>query len=131
MTNDQRLQVLREIDKLDKIGAAGVRAMLTSGLTDASGAHNPGVGLPPFIADFVISCVTAPSVSALSTLLSRFDMIAFLEGHELKPGFTLFDRLLRLPTNEDETWNNGGRPKNLAWAIDDLVKSARALRENT
>ena len=41
------LNVLRQIDKLETLGVDGVCAMLGDGLTDASGAVNPGVGLDP------------------------------------------------------------------------------------
>jgi hypothetical protein len=60
------LQVLREIDKFDKIGLDGVCAMLGDGTT-------------------------------------------------------MWDRLLAMTPNDDETWERGGRPKNIAWALDDML----------
>jgi histidyl-tRNA synthetase len=42
----QRLTVMRAIDKLDRLGINGVRALLGSGRKDESGDSTPGAGLP-------------------------------------------------------------------------------------
>jgi len=42
---EQQAAVLRTIDKFDKVGEAGVRALLGKGRLDASGAYIDGVGL--------------------------------------------------------------------------------------
>ncbi|MBV0890531.1 histidine--tRNA ligase [Paracoccus sp. Z118] len=55
----QAADVLRQIDKFDKVGEAGVRELLTTGRTDASGAEIPGVGLEPAQADPVIAFLTS------------------------------------------------------------------------
>lgn len=51
--------VLRTIDKFDKVGAAGVRELLTTGRLDASGAFIDGVGLSADQADPVIAFLTS------------------------------------------------------------------------
>ncbi|HRO14010.1 MAG TPA: histidine--tRNA ligase [Paracoccus sp. (in: a-proteobacteria)] len=55
----QAAAVLRTIDKFDKVGEAGVRELLTTGRTDASGAEIEGVGLQPAQADPVIAFLTS------------------------------------------------------------------------
>jgi histidyl-tRNA synthetase len=54
----RRLTVLRAIDKLDRLGAAGVRALLGSGRTDESGDFTVGAGLTPEQSERVLSVVT-------------------------------------------------------------------------
>jgi histidyl-tRNA synthetase len=44
---NRRLVVLRAFDKLDRLGADGVRALLGPGRKDDSGDFAPGAGLPP------------------------------------------------------------------------------------
>lgn len=69
--------VLRVIDKYDKIGPSGIAAELGGGRTDeGSGARIPGLGLPPdtirVILDYVESCVGIVGRQAiLSALASR------------------------------------------------------------
>lgn len=43
---DSAVQVLRSIDKLDRVGVEGVRRLLGRGRKDESGAFVPGIGLP-------------------------------------------------------------------------------------
>ena len=43
----QRMQVLRAIDKLDRLGTAGVEALLGEGREDDSGDYTKGAGLKP------------------------------------------------------------------------------------
>ena len=128
MTLPVKLQALREIDKLDKIGPEGVRAMLTAGLKDASGAFNPGLELHPFQADFLIAVCQTKGDGALpriKQLVSRVDLMCALEAIEVATGETAWDRLLSLQQNQDETWATGGRP-NIAWALDDLARLLKA-----
>ncbi|MDO6799613.1 histidine--tRNA ligase [Shimia thalassica] len=53
--------VLRTIDKFDKVGEQGVRELLTEGRLDASGAFIEGVGLSLGQADTVLAFLTAKS----------------------------------------------------------------------
>ncbi len=48
VTDDQRLTVLRAIDKLDRLGFDGVRQILGEGRTDASGDFTTGAGLDSY-----------------------------------------------------------------------------------
>lgn len=60
--------VLRQIDKFDKVGEAGVRELLTDGRGDASGAFIPGVGLTNEAADRVIAFLTSKGADNEATL---------------------------------------------------------------
>ncbi|GAB5437392.1 histidine--tRNA ligase [Falsiruegeria mediterranea] len=63
-----RDNVLRTIDKFDKVGEAGVRELLTKGRLDASGAFIDGVGLTDDQAEPVIAFLTSKSADAAGTL---------------------------------------------------------------
>lgn len=60
--------VLRTIDKFDKVGEAGVRQLLTTGRKDESGAFIDGVGLRPEEADPVIAFLTSKGADNAATL---------------------------------------------------------------
>ena len=60
--------VLRTIDKFDKVGAEGVRALLTKGRLDASGAFIDGVGLEAAQAEPVIAFLTSKAATVAETL---------------------------------------------------------------
>jgi len=131
--SDVRLQALREIDKLDKIGADGVRAMLTTGMKDASGAFNQGLGLHPFQAEFLVSVISGGAgdpLGHIKRLCSRINMMVVLEETivDQRTGETAWGRLLNTPSSADETWGENSRPANIGWALDDLVKAAQQLR---
>lgn len=57
----RKLAVLRAIDKLDRLGLDGVRALLTEGRKDESGDFTKGAGLGEAGAQIVIEFLTAPS----------------------------------------------------------------------
>ena len=63
----QRDAVLRTIDKFDKVGEAGVRALLGPGRKDASGAFIDGVGLRDEQADPVVAFLTSKADKAEET----------------------------------------------------------------
>ena len=139
LTSSVRLQVLREIDKLDKIGIDGVCAMLGDGMRDASGAFNKGVGLHPLqigmIRIFFDNSeggfeALERSMKRLSQISQRIHFMAHLEETVVcaASGETAWDRLLAMPTNDDETWKNGGRPANIAWALDDIIQGLAPYR---
>jgi histidyl-tRNA synthetase len=52
-----RIAVLRSIDKIDRLGADGVRLLLTTGRKDDSGDFTPGACLEPAMADRVLAFV--------------------------------------------------------------------------
>ena len=56
----QRLTVLRAIDKLDRLGAEGVRQLLGEGRKDESGDFTKGAGLDPKSIDGVLGFVAQP-----------------------------------------------------------------------
>ena len=62
-----RDNVLRTIDKFDKVGEAGVRELLTKGRLDASGAFIDGVGLSEDQAEPVIAFLTSKAEDAAKT----------------------------------------------------------------
>ncbi|MDX1780311.1 MAG: histidine--tRNA ligase [Thalassovita sp.] len=62
------LDVLRTIDKFDKVGEQGVRELLTKGRLDASGAFIDGVGLNEEQAEPVIAFLTSKGANAAETL---------------------------------------------------------------
>lgn len=64
----QRLAVLRAVDKLDRLGAAGVRALLGAGRLDESGAFTRGAELAPAAIEAVIAFVEAGSGGRDATL---------------------------------------------------------------
>jgi histidyl-tRNA synthetase len=60
----KRLTVLRAIDKLDRLGVEGVRALLGSGRKDESGDFTKGAGLDSAAIDVVLSSILAPGGNA-------------------------------------------------------------------
>ncbi|ATF17091.1 histidine--tRNA ligase [Phaeobacter gallaeciensis] len=64
----KRDDVLRTIDKFDKVGEAGVRELLTKGRLDASGAFIEGVGLSDDQAAPVLAFLTSKGADAAKTL---------------------------------------------------------------
>ncbi|MVO18357.1 histidine--tRNA ligase [Parasedimentitalea huanghaiensis] len=64
----KRDDVLRTIDKFDKVGEAGVRQLLTKGRLDASGAYIDGVGLSDEQAAPVLAFLTSKATDAAGTL---------------------------------------------------------------
>lgn len=64
----KRDDVLRTIDKFDKVGEAGVRELLTKGRLDASGAFIDGVGLSEDQAAPVLAFLTSKAADAAGTI---------------------------------------------------------------
>lgn len=64
----QQADVLRTIDKFDKVGESGVRELLGKGRLDASGAYIDGVGLSADQAEPVIAFLTSKGADAAATL---------------------------------------------------------------
>ncbi len=63
-----RLTVLRAIDKLDRLGDDGVRALLGEGREDESGAYTPGAGLAADQIDAVLDYVASKKDSDEATV---------------------------------------------------------------
>ena len=60
--------ILRTVDKFDKVGEQGVRELLTNGRLDSSGAFIDGVGLTERQAEPVIAFLTSKGETAAETL---------------------------------------------------------------
>jgi histidyl-tRNA synthetase len=69
----QKLAVLRAVDKLDRLGADGVRMLLGEGRLDESGAFTRGAGLSAMAAESVVAFTAAGREGRTATLdeLSR------------------------------------------------------------
>jgi len=63
----QAADVLRTIDKFDKVGEKGVRELLGKGRLDASGAYIDGVGLTDAQADPVVAFLTSKATDVSAT----------------------------------------------------------------
>ena len=68
--DNQRLTILRAVDKLDRLGEEGVRHLLGDGRKDESGDYTKGAGLGPQQIDAVMAYVTSArsNDNLLSTL---------------------------------------------------------------
>ena len=69
----RRLTVLRAIDKLDRLGPDGVRALLGAGRKDESGDFTKGAGLDEAGAERVLSILKAKTGRNLETARALFD----------------------------------------------------------
>jgi histidyl-tRNA synthetase len=83
---DERGIVLRAIDKMDRLGEAGVRALLGAGRKDESGDITAGAGLSEAQADVVMGFVSAKRDSGAQTVARLRELVAAsaigLEGVE-------------------------------------------------
>jgi hypothetical protein len=119
------MQILRSIDKHDKIGTDGVVALLQKPETEF------GAGLDPVRAALIGAFLNARGPDNAATLanLQAFFLHATRVNRRLQllvamdrgDGETALDRLLAMPPNANNTWENGGRPFNIAWALDDIA----------
>ncbi len=72
---EQRDNVMRTIDKFDKVGESGVRELLGKGRLDASGAYIDGVGLSDDQAEPVLAFLTSKSDDAAKTIANLRDAV--------------------------------------------------------
>lgn len=137
MTDPQYMQVLRSIDKFDKIGRDGVVALLQKPLEEF------GANLDPVRAELVgmfldtTGATNEETINNISAFFAhagrvrtRLDLMVMLEEGVEPDGKTKWDRLLAKRANEDQTWSNGGRPANIAWALDDMVSVLISTRKS-
>ncbi|MCL4123427.1 UNVERIFIED_CONTAM: hypothetical protein GTU68_027937 [Idotea baltica] len=68
--------ILRTVDKYDKVGEEGVRQLLTTGRTDASGAEIDGVGLTLEQANIVLKILLSKGANNIETIANLRDAIA-------------------------------------------------------
>jgi len=66
--SEMEANILRTIDKFDKVGESGVRELLTNGRRDASGAFIDGVGLTDVQAEPVLAFLTSKGEDSAMTL---------------------------------------------------------------
>jgi len=72
----RRLTVLRAIDKLDRLGPEGVRALLGAGRKDESGDFTKGAGLEPAAIERVLAYTAARAKDNAATLLALAAAVA-------------------------------------------------------
>src|SRR5688500_686199 len=72
----QRLGVLRAIDKLDRLGAEGVRQLLGAGRRDESGDFTRGAGLPPGAIERVLAFTAAKGATGTATIAALREVVA-------------------------------------------------------
>lgn len=72
----QRLTVLRAIDKLDRLGADGVRDLLGAGRKDESGDYTKGAGLEPAQIERVLAFTSAGGSDAATTIANLETVVA-------------------------------------------------------
>jgi len=77
----KRLTVLRAVDKLDRLGIEGVKALLGSGRKDESGDFTKGAGLDEAAIDRVLAAISAQSGDA-DVVLATLDLTASSLGQE-------------------------------------------------
>ena len=76
---EERGIVLRAIDKIDRLGADGVRALLGAGRKDESGDFTKGAGLSEAQADVVMGFTTARRETGVATLTRLRDLVGHSE----------------------------------------------------
>ena len=126
--NNREEQLLRTLDKRDKIGIDAVIELLQKPLCEF------GADLDPIRAGLIGKFARISSKDNFDTIseilewfdhapkvMNRFNLMVALEKIEITPGYTLCDRLIDMPPNEDQTWLDHGRPKNIGWALDDIL----------
>ncbi|MGB6228832.1 MAG: histidine--tRNA ligase [Litorimonas sp.] len=91
----QRLQVLRSIDKLDRLGAEGVEALLGEGREDESGAYTDGAKLSPAGIRSVLGFTTASDPDRETTLATLSGLVGDSDrGRQGVDELAQIDRLL-------------------------------------
>lgn len=123
--------ILRTIDKADKIGIEGVIELLQKPVSQF------GADLDKIRAAWIGEFISSRSADGdtektlenmrawfdrAPIVLRRMQMINVLDRVDLGDGYTKLDELIDMDQNEDETWTSTARPKNIGWALDDLIK---------
>jgi len=91
----QKLGVLRAVDKLDRLGADGVRLLLGEGRKDESGAFTKGAGLSGAAAERVLAFTAAGADGRTETLDKLANVIGgSAEGDEGLAELSAIDRAL-------------------------------------
>lgn len=77
---ERRLIVLRALDKLDRLGADGVRLLLGAGRKDESGDFTKGAGLPASSIDTALRFLESGKSSRRETVAALADLVSASEG---------------------------------------------------
>lgn len=112
-----RADVLRAMDKRDRVGTVGVFELLTTGRTAQSGAITPGVGLRPGQAASIVHFL---EVGSGSTIDRRLSLIARLEETLTADGRTAFDDLMAA-IDPEEALSGAALGRLLADTLDRLI----------
>lgn len=125
------LQILRTIDKFDKIGRDGVVELLQKPAEEFGADLDPvraamvGLFLDSAVGDSNEQTIAniERTMAHIAKIRGRLDLMCKLEDTvvDARAGETAWDRLLNMPVNADNTWTGRGRPRNVAWALDDLL----------
>lgn len=116
MNTQQHIQILRSLDKQDRVGERGVFDLLTNGRRDESGDFTPGCGLSNAQATVllaqlrIIDAKFNPTHEHSVRIARRFFLIEKLERTVIndKTGRTAWDALLDM------------KPANIAVALDQI-----------
>jgi histidyl-tRNA synthetase len=75
--------VMRTLDKFDKVGEEGIRQLLGSGRKDASGAFIPGLGLPDYVVHGFLAFLHARGETNDITLSRLEEVVAYSDEGRL------------------------------------------------
>ncbi|PWE32089.1 histidine--tRNA ligase [Maritimibacter sp. 55A14] len=67
--------IMRTLDKFDKVGVAGVTELLTDGRTDASGAFIPGLRMPPLVVESLVKFLGAKAEDNSATVANLRELV--------------------------------------------------------
>ncbi|WP_029041735.1 histidine--tRNA ligase [Cucumibacter marinus] len=85
---DQRLTVMRALDKLDKFGIAGVEELLGAGRKDQSGDFTPGAALKPWQISTIIKFIGVKPGEKLGEFVGGFLSEMVEKSELLRSGFS-------------------------------------------
>jgi hypothetical protein len=110
------IQVLRTLDKADRMGPLDIFALLTKGRRDQSGDFTPGCGLTngqAFVLTGFVFSRKEPQIWL------RLQMIEALEETVIDDaGRTAWDQVL-------DWYEALPEPKNIGWIVDDLIAASK------
>jgi histidyl-tRNA synthetase len=98
---EKRLKVFRSIDKLDRLGIEGVRALLGKGRRDESGDVTEGAGLSEGANNAIIAFITSPASPTVKAGDTQFLYPPLFEDQDKFPSATI----KKIPSLLDEANN--------------------------
>jgi histidyl-tRNA synthetase len=103
----QRLIVLRALDKLDRLGLEGVKALLGAGRLDDSGDFTKGAGLEPHSIEAVLSYLSLAGGAGRGAFLTQLDNLNLVDGLVLEEMGRIDAALTALGITSDEAVFDG------------------------